>query len=95
MKKLIMMLLAVGAMLGARAAEKLYCVIDLSGGASASSYPVSYLSDVPDGGWTDDYNTTKLVLRRIEPGTFMMNGSVETTITKPFYCGVFEVTQRQ
>jgi len=73
----------------------LYCVIDLSGGSSASSYPVSYLDAVPSGGWTDTYKTTNIVLRRIEPGTFMMGGSVETTITKAFYIGVFEVTQKQ
>ena len=72
-----------------------YCVIDLSGGANAASYPVSYLADVPSGGWTDEYKTTKLVLRLIEPGTFMMGGSYQVTLTKPFYCGVFEVTQKQ
>ena len=74
---------------------KPYCVIDLSGGANASSYPVSYLTDIPSGGWTDEYKTTKLVLRRIEPGTFMMGDSYQVTLTKPFYCGVFEVTQKQ
>ena len=37
---------------------KPYCVIDLSGGANAVSYPVSYLADVPLGGWTDEYKTT-------------------------------------
>ncbi len=72
-----------------------YCVVDLSGGARASSYPVSYLADVPSGGWTDEYKTTKLVLRLIEPGTFMMGGSYQVTLTKPFYCGVFEVTHAQ
>ena len=36
--------------------NKLYCVIDLSAGSSASSYPVSYLDSVPPGGWTDEYN---------------------------------------
>ena len=73
----------------------LYCVIDLSAGANASSYPVSYLSDVPDGGWTDEYKTTKLVLRRIWPGSFLMRGQFNVTLTKSFYCGVFEVTQKQ
>jgi len=76
-------------------AQVVFCVIDLSGGASASSYPVSYLADVPSGGWTDEYKTTKLVLRLIEPGSFKMRGSYDVTLTKPFYCGVFEVTQRQ
>ncbi len=42
---------------------------DLSGGASAASYPVSYVSSVPSGGFnTDEYKTTKLVMRRIAPG---------------------------
>ena len=84
-----------------------YMVVDLSGGVDALSYPVSYLSSVPAGGWTDEYKTTKLVLRLIPPGTFMMGspsdelgrGSYETlhkvTLTKPFYIGVFEVTQKQ
>jgi formylglycine-generating enzyme required for sulfatase activity len=73
-----------------------YCVIDLSGGANASSYPVTYVASVPSGGFnTDEYKTTKLVLRLIEPGTFMMGGSYQVTLTKPFYCGVFEVTQKQ
>ena len=49
-----------------------YLVIDLSGGPSASSYPVTSLSSVPAGGWTDEYKTTKLVLRLIPAGTFTM-----------------------
>ena len=83
-------------------------VIDLSGGPSATSYPVSYLNGVPDGGWTDEYKTTKLVLRRIEPGTFTMGSPTgeigryadretqrEVTLTRAYYIGVFETTQRQ
>ena len=73
----------------------LYCVVDLSAGPTASKYPVSYLAVEPKGGWTDEYKTTKLVLRRIDPGTFKMDGKYEVTLTKPFYCGVFEVTQKQ
>ncbi len=77
-----------------------YCVIDLSGGPTAVNYPVSYLSDIPSGNWTYKYKTTKLVLRRIPAGTFIMgsdqaNESRRVTLTKPFYMGVFEVTQRQ
>ena len=84
-----------------------YLVVDLSGGADATNYPVSYLPAVPQGGWTDEYKTTKLVLRLIPPGTFMM-GSPTTelgretgetlhavTLTKPFYIGIFELTQSQ
>jgi formylglycine-generating enzyme required for sulfatase activity len=47
----------------------------------------------------DSYKTDKLVLRRISAGTFKMGDSVpptiSTTLTKDFYAGVFEVTQRQ
>ena len=33
-----------------------YLVIDLSGGTSATSYPVTTLAAPPEGGWTDEYN---------------------------------------
>lgn len=84
-----------------------YMVIDLSGGTGASSYPVSYLTAVPSGGWTDEHKTTKLVMRKIPKGTFTMgyratdypgatdSGLHTVTLTKDFYIGVFEVTQRQ
>jgi formylglycine-generating enzyme required for sulfatase activity len=87
-----------------------YLVVDLSGGPSASSYPVSYLSTVPDGGWTDEYKTTNMVFRRIPAGTFTMGSPTnelgresawgdethhQVTLMQPFYVGVFEVTQRQ
>ena len=80
------------------AATGLYCVIDLSDGPRAKKYPVSYLSDMPKGGWSDEYKTTKLVLRRIEPGAFEMGapgGKKRVEIDKSFYLGVFEVTQKQ
>ena len=84
-----------------------YMVIDLSAGPSASSYPVSYLSAVPSGGWADEYKTTKLVLRRVPAGTFTMGSPTgelgrysgetqhQVTLTQGFYFGVFEVTQKQ
>jgi uncharacterized repeat protein (TIGR02543 family) len=73
-----------------------YLVVDLSAGPDAASYPVTELDAPPDGGFnTDEYKTTKLVLRRIEPGTFKMGGKYQTTLTKPYYMGVFEVTQKQ
>ena len=84
-----------------------YLVIDLSGGPDATNYPVSYRGMEPPGGWTDEYKTEKLVLRMIQPGTFMM-GSPEieigrnskevqhvVEISRPFYMGVYQVTQRQ
>ena len=88
--------------------EPLYCVVDLSAGANASSYPVTYMDKPPIGGFnTDEYKTTKLAMRRIDPGTFTMGSpssesgrsSWETphkvTLARPYYIGLFEVTQKQ
>ena len=74
----------------------LYCIVDLTDGPNADKYPVAYLEKPPAGGFnTDEYKTTKLVLRRIDPGSFFMGKGRKTTLTKPFYCGLFEVTQKQ
>lgn len=80
----------------------LFYVIDLSGGPYATRWPVSCLAAVPKGGWTDEYKTTKLVLRRIEKGSIRgINGGIDgaavssITIDKPYYIGVFEVTRAQ
>lgn len=79
----------------------LFYVIDLSGGPSATRWPVSCLAAVPKGGWTDEYKTTKLVLRRIEKGSVSeINSGVwgaasSITIDKSYYIGVFEVTSAQ
>lgn len=75
--------------------EKAYCVIDVSGGKDAASYPVSYLDTEPVNGWGDEYKTTKILLRRVEAGKFMMQNNKDVTLTKPFYMGVFTVTQKQ
>ena len=70
-----------------------FCIVDLSGGVNASSYPVTYLDNPPLGGFnTDEFKTTKLVLRRLEPGQIPTR---DVTLTKPFYIALFEVTQRQ
>ncbi len=83
-----------------------YMVIDLSGGYSASQYPVRYTSTPPN--LSDDKCRTKeMWLRLIKQGSFMMGSqSDETeyfddqtfhrvTLTQPFYMGIFEVTQGQ
>ena len=84
-----------------------YLVVDLSSGPSSHCYPVSGLDHEPDGGWTEEFKTTKLVLRRVEPGRFTMGSPSnelghlgdevlrEITLTKPYFIGIFEVTQRQ
>ena len=83
-----------------------YVVIDLSAGADATSYPVFHLDTMPNS-IPDDYRTTKLVLKKITAGNFTMgspSGEIErdpdemqhrVTLTKDFYIGVFEVTQKQ
>ena len=91
----------------------LYMVVDLSGGTSATSYPVSnYLAeaDVPGGVTNDLYKTTSLLLRRISdtagqsfnmgsPTTEKLRTSREdqhpVRLTRSFYIGVYEVTQKQ
>jgi formylglycine-generating enzyme required for sulfatase activity len=85
-----------------------YLVIDLSEGPLATNYPVSYLGSPPEGGWTDEYKTTKLVMRYVQASTFSMGSPTnelgrysdketqrQVTLTQNYYIGVFEVTQRQ
>ena len=84
-------LLAAFAASAAEPAE-MYCVIDLSAGADATNYPVTTLDAVPEGGWTDEYKTTKIVLRRCPAGEDPLG---RYTLTRDFYAGVFEVTEKQ
>ena len=72
--------------------EKLYMVVDLT---KAGKKAVSYLDEAPKDGWGDEYRTKKMVFRRIEPGSFEYMPDKSITITKPFYIGIFEVTQKQ
>jgi formylglycine-generating enzyme required for sulfatase activity len=84
-----------------------YMVVDLSGGPAATHYPVSTLSAVPVGGWTDEYKSTKLVLRRIPAGGFSMGSPPDeygrssdepqhaVILSENVFIGVFEVTQKQ
>ena len=72
-----------------------YMVITLPETAGGSS-SVAYLHGVPGGGWTDDYKTNSLVLKRVPRGSFGMGpGLTPTTIPNDFYIGVFEVTVGQ
>jgi formylglycine-generating enzyme required for sulfatase activity len=87
-----------------------YMVVDLSSGASASSYPVTYygaLADLPAAANSDVYKTTNLLMRLIPRGTFTMGSPTnelgrrngedqhQVTLTQDIYIGVFEVTQKQ
>ena len=81
-----------------------YCVIDLL--APEGGNPVSYLPDVPEGGWTNEYKTTKIVLKLVKGGEFTMgngenpdirqvNPPHPVSLPNDFYIGVFPVTKRQ
>ncbi len=84
-----------------------YLVVDLSGGPSAAKYPVTHLKAVPAGGWADEYKTKKMVLRHVPAGTFLMGSPPgelgryvseaqhQVTLSRGYYIGVFEVTQKQ
>jgi formylglycine-generating enzyme required for sulfatase activity len=77
-----------------------YYVIDLSGGPYAASYPVTTLTNPNTDFNTLAYKTTKIVLRKVKAGSFIMGDdqtdeSHRVTLTKPFYMGLFEVTQDQ
>ncbi|NCA82814.1 MAG: formylglycine-generating enzyme family protein [Opitutae bacterium] len=84
-----------------------YLIVDLSGGPEAANYPVRYTNAPPEEGWGDEYKTAQLVLRRIPGGTFTMGSPVHelgryedetqhpVALTKDYYLGVFEVTQKQ
>ncbi len=86
-----------------------YLVIDLSGGASADSFPIRYSSEMPNID-DDTCRTTELWMRRIPAGTYTMGSPVaelgrqayntpetqhSVTLTRGFYIGIFEVTQQQ
>lgn len=81
-----------------------YCVIDLK--APKGTNPVSYLDDVPEGGWTDEYKTSKIVLKLIKGGEFIMGNDESDAIREDnpphrvhlpndFYIGIFPVTKKQ
>ena len=88
----------------------IYMKIDLSGGPSAASYPVSYTLNAPDVADTAaPFAKNTMWLKHIEPGVFEMGSPTtevghnasgaenlhQVTLTKPFFIGVFEVTQYQ
>ena len=83
-----------------------YLVVDISGGTSAQKWPYRITTDKPDVE-NDNCRGEELWLRYVPPGSYMMgspkneNGrgtredQHKVTISKGFYIGVFEVTQKQ
>jgi formylglycine-generating enzyme required for sulfatase activity/uncharacterized protein YjdB len=85
-----------------------YLIVDISAGSTATSYTHSEVSSVPSDLLTNSaYKSTKIVLRKITAGTFLMGSnesevgrnSIETqhavTLTRNYFMSVFEVTQDQ
>lgn len=84
-----------------------YLIIDLSAGSKAASYPVMQTNTAPLFSTNDACRAEELWLRRVSSGSFIMGspddelGHLEgekqrqVIISKPFYIGIFEVTQKQ
>ncbi len=84
-----------------------YMVVNLASGA------ISYMEECPDptrtdGGWTDEYKTTKMVFRLVQPGQGKLGWNaggafgdwnstpvITATFKRPFYLAIFECTQGQ
>ena len=112
--KIAIVLLTVSLIASVYGMGRTYMVIDVS--SDSGTFPVTYLDTVPPGGWTQEYKTSKIVLRKVEAGSFTMGcstnevGSMKylqeppysfdavqhrVSLSKMYYIGVFEVTQRQ
>ena len=90
----------------AASSSKEYLVIDLSGGATAETWPAEAVDELDP---TDEqYKTTKLVLKKIRAGTFMQSSPAdeplrkgtyesqsEVVLTNDYWIGVYELTQKQ
>ena len=88
-----------------------YMVIDVSGGAATNTYPVDFFNGEPKGGFNkNEYKGDKIVLRRIHPGSYLAGSPSSpaesgrtadyevqhrVAISRPFYIGLFEITQKQ
>jgi formylglycine-generating enzyme required for sulfatase activity len=80
-----------------------YCIIDISGGSTVNNYPVTFTDVRPDftGAGNFEYKTNKIVLKWIPAGVFTMGNTGvadavhQVTLTKGFFAGVFQTTQKQ
>ena len=94
--------------------KTIYMVIDLSGGATATKYPVRYTTTAPvhvQGAANEPCQTTELWMKRLHvpdfafpvnsyfveenPSTFVRHRNYWGKMTKDYYIGVFELTQKQ
>ena len=92
--------IAVASAIRAAVPSSEYIAIDISGGCSATTYPVLEVESAPQGESLQKYKMNFLLLRRVAPGKDLMSvpsptNRHEVVISKPYYIGVFEITQRQ
>lgn len=84
-----------------------YLVVDVSNGPTAPFYNLRYSCEPPDLN-DDTCRSDEIWLRLVLPGTFTMGSPTseyghenqaeelhQVTLTKPYYMGVFEITQKQ
>ena len=84
--------------------DPVYLVIDISGGKNATSYPHRYTYTPPDVS-DDTCKTSEIWFRRCPAGAYTMGYGTAANrlcypehgvvLTRPFYLGVFELTQQQ
>lgn len=85
-----------------------YMVIDLSSGSESERYEVSYLAEEPEGGWGEEYLTTKMVFRLILPGRsydcrllyddgyhYAPVNKIDTVVDSPYYFAIYPISQQQ
>jgi len=71
-----------------------YLVVDLSGGPEAVRYPMRETDEPPDVAG-DACRGDELWLRRVGTGSYLTTNGAVTSVSRPYYIGVFEVTQKQ
>lgn len=93
----------------ATADSRLYMVVDLSAGPEASFYPVTYTNEMSAAVLVAaECRTTQLWMRLVRAGSFKMgtpsgaltyDGNITpsrtVSLTRDYYIGVFEITQKQ
>ncbi len=87
-----------------------YLVIDISEGlqVGAVEYPIVELDEEPAGGWSDEYKSSKLVLKRVRRNSFMFGtpegeagrgpfdlDQEELLLEDDYYLSIYEVTASQ
>ena len=70
----------------------LYCIINIPEDATGVEH-VTYMNASPVDGFNNgNYKKEKIVLRRIENGTFNLGKQYKVTLTQPYYMAMFETT---